>query len=164
MKGTNGPNEAEVAEYERRLARRAARRREVLAPVATCVRWAFWLAVLVGVGYVLDIVLASTMTIDGQNGAAFTSRDMTSGAPLVGVIAYAALVTLTWAIRRHSKVQKNRALSHAARARLAASIGPEHPLRQFRALHPCIFFCLRTLVIFELLQVVFGRVTPRRRL
>lgn len=163
MKGTNGPNEAEIAEYERRLARRAARRQQLLVPLAACIRYAFCLAVLVVVGYALDLVLACTMTNDGQQGNPLTAQDMMSGAPLAGVIAYAALVGLTWAIWHHPQVQRRRALRHAARARLAARIGPEHPLRQFRALHPCLSFCLRTLVIFELLQVVFGRVTPRRR-
>lgn len=164
MRTTDRLSESEIAAYEASRARRAAQRRQLFVTIAIGLKRAIGFAVVAGLGFVLDLALASAATADGQDGRALSAKDLTSGAALAGVMAYAALVVCTWAIWHHPKVQKRRALRRAARERLAARIGPEHPLRQFSALHPYLSFLLRTWLVFELFQVVFGRVTPRRRL
>ena len=157
------PTEAEIVDYERRLARRRARRQRRAPLISTFLKYVLWLGALAVLGWVLDLALATFYTADGQQGGTISGVDMTSGVPLVGVASFVALVIGFWALWHNPGVQKRRAVRHAARARLAAQLGPEHPVRQFRVLHPYLSFFLRTMPIFELLQVTFGRVVPRRR-
>lgn len=122
-----------------------------------------WLAALSMLALVIDVVLATVYTADGQQGNTISGTDMATGVPLAGVGAYVVFVLGVWAVWHLPGVQKRRALRHAVRARLAAQIGPGHPFRQFSVLHPYWAFFLKTMLIFEALQLVFGRVTPRRR-
>lgn len=157
------PTEAEIEEYQRRLARRRQRHQPRSTTIGLCFRYTLWLGALALVGGALDFLLALFYTVDGQSGAPISGTDMTTGVPLIGVVIYTGLLIIAWAVWHDPDVEKRRAVRRTVRARRAAEIGPEHPLRHFRVLHPYLASFLRTMLIFELLQLSFGRVAPRRR-
>jgi hypothetical protein len=88
-----------------------------------------WLGALALVGGALDFLLALFYTVDGQSGAPISGADMTTGVPLIGVVIYTGLLIIAWAAWHDPDVEKRRAVRRTVRARRAAEIGPEHPLR-----------------------------------
>jgi hypothetical protein len=125
-------------------------------------RWVLGLGALAALGLALDVALAVCFTTDGQRGEVISRTDLTTGLPLVGLGMYVVFVFVVWAVWRNPGIQRRRVVRHAARERLAVQIGPRHPVRQFRVLHPYWAHILQVLLIFKGLELVFGPVGRRR--
>lgn len=156
------PIEAEILDYQEQLRRRWSRRERRWLMIVAWSKFVFSLGALAGLAWVLDFALAMFFTTHGKSGGNISWTDMTTGVPLVGVVTYALFVLTVSAVFHHPVVQRRRAVRHAARARLAAQIGSQHPVRQFWILHPYWAHVLQIFVIYKGLELVFGPVHRRR--